>query len=96
MSAGAPRSVPGEWTRELLQDHVSEIVFDNVERVELDCVLCQQAALAGLWDPWYDEDEADSDWLPELRRRGGGAVSGLEPPIPPRPVGPGISAKGQE
>jgi hypothetical protein len=68
VSAGAP-SVPGEWTRELLQDHVGEIVFNGVERMELDCVLCQQAALAGLWDHWYDPDEDDSDWLAELRAR---------------------------
>lgn len=78
MSAGTPRSVPGEWTRELLQDHVSEIVFDLVERIDLDCVLCQRAALVGLWDPWYDADGDDSDWLAELRRRAEGADSPAE------------------
>ena len=69
MSAGAPESVPGEWTRELLQDHVSEIIFNSVEQVRLDCRLCQQAALAGLWDPWYDPDEDDTGWVAELRAR---------------------------
>lgn len=78
MSAGAPESVPGVWTRELLQDHVSEIVFDCVERIALDCVLCQRAALAGLWDPWYDPDDDDSDWLAELRRRAESADSPVE------------------
>ena len=69
MSAGVPQSVPGEWTRELLQDHVSEIIFNSVEQVRLDCVLCQQAAVAGLWDPWYDPDEGDTGWVAELRAR---------------------------
>jgi len=78
MSTGAPQSAPGEWTRELLQDHVSEIMFNGVERIELDCVLCQQAALAGLWDHWYDEDDDDSDWLAELRRRADSADSPVE------------------
>ena len=67
MSGGAPQSVRVEWTRELLQDHVSEIIFNGLEQVRSDCVLCQQAALGVLWDPWHDPDEDDTGWPAELR-----------------------------
>lgn len=47
-------SVPTEWTEELLQEHVSEIVFDASEEYDPDCVLCQKAQALGLFDPYGD------------------------------------------
>lgn len=53
---------------ETLQDHVNDIVFDSTADMDLDCQLCQQAALLGMWDRWVNEDEGD-EWLQELKRR---------------------------
>lgn len=69
MSAGVPQSVAGKWNCESLQDDVSEIVFNGVEQVRLDCVLCPQAALPGLWVPRYDPGEDDTGRPAELRGR---------------------------
>lgn len=48
-----------------LQQHVNDIMFDSNAQLELDCQLCQQAALLGLWDR-FDDGEG---WLQELKRR---------------------------
>lgn len=67
MAAVAEQTVPPEWTEEVLAGHVAEIVFDGGAVVEPECVLCQEAAVAGLWDRHAGDD--DRAWLDDLKRR---------------------------
>jgi len=66
---------PAEAVALVLQAHVNEIVFDAASRLEVDCVLCQQAAAAGLWDKWFDLDvPEEAELLATLRLRAEGAT----------------------
>lgn len=64
-------SVPTGWTLDVLDEHVSDIMFNGAERVEMDCALCRQAAAAGCFDRFDDGDP----WLPELKRLASGLLS---------------------
>ena len=66
MSAGATHLLPGEWSRELHGDYVSEVIVNGVEQVRLDSRLSHQATVTGRWD---DPDEDDTGWVAELWTR---------------------------
>lgn len=57
MSALDVPDTPADIVETEIAEHISSVIFDSMEAVEPDCLLCQHAARLGMWAQFVDVDE---------------------------------------